>query len=174
MADNPRPIESATEKSRYVAPGLAPESYASGVGPTWTEERVAQLRKRWLEDGASAGVIAAEMRLTRNAVIGKVHRLDLHRKTRVSLRPIGRQPVVALNYGRRRRYVPVVVEEAPAAPNSEPKFAAYDLGPQDCRFPSGHPGSSDFFYCGSPKMPGSSYCQHHHRIAYREAPRLSH
>ncbi len=44
---------------------------------TWTDERVEQLKKLW-EDGLSASQIAAELgSITRNAVIGKVHRLGL-------------------------------------------------------------------------------------------------
>lgn len=44
---------------------------------TWTDERIALLKQLWTRDGLSAGQIAATLGVTRNAVIGKVHRLGL-------------------------------------------------------------------------------------------------
>lgn len=46
-------------------------------------------------------------------------------------------------------------------------YSIMDLTESTCRWPSGHPGTEDFFYCGSETLPGRPYCRIHHIIAYR-------
>jgi GcrA cell cycle regulator len=155
---------------------------------SWTDERVELLRKLWLE-GLSASKIAAQIAngITRNAVIGKVHRLGLsgrvkaptpqprqrnrapqssHRLT--MLRPGGTiRGNTALAYVPRAYEAPEpqLVEEV-VVPISE-SVTITDLKEAMCRWPIGDPVSAEFRYCGTKSPPGSSYCPYHSRLAYQ-------
>jgi len=160
---------------------------------SWTDERVEHLRQQWLE-GKSASQIATLLGhgLTRNAVIGKVHRLGLagRAKSPTSTAPRPRvpssQPAVHRAAPARATMVaPRVVRGATAlaiAPQTETEAEpqAYDsvvlpmslrvtiveLKEAMCRWPLGDPASPDFRYCGSPVANGP-YCVHHGRLAYQ-------
>ncbi len=91
----------------------------SDPGNTWTDERVEQLRKLW-SDGLSASQIATEIGgVSRNAVIGKVHRLGLSGRTKAPAaapaRPVRKAPVAA---------APAPRPVAPA-PQTEPRPQAF-------------------------------------------------
>ncbi|QFR34343.1 GcrA family cell cycle regulator [Ancylobacter sp. TS-1] len=152
----------------------------------WTDERVELLKKLWA-DGLSASQIAAELGgVTRNAVIGKVHRLGLSGRAKAiaSNTPRQRKPRPAPSGGSR----PVVVGNTALAavmrPMVEPepvelpdpvanvipmaeRCTILDLTEFTCRWPVGEPGKSDFFYCGSRTKTGMPYCAYHARIAYQ-------
>ncbi|MGR7994704.1 MULTISPECIES: GcrA family cell cycle regulator [unclassified Xanthobacter] len=159
---------------------------------SWNDERVELLKKLWSE-GLSASQIAAELgEVTRNAVIGKVHRLGLSGRTkaapapttrpRTSARPEGREqarPQRPLTQGNVALAPELedLVEEAPA-PAPEPEMASnvvpmgqrctiMNLTESTCRWPMGEPGTDSFYFCGSKSNPGSPYCAHHARIAYQ-------
>jgi GcrA cell cycle regulator len=161
---------------------------------SWTDERVEQLRQHWLE-GKSASQIAALLGhgLTRNAVIGKVHRLGLagRAKSPNSAAPRPRassqQAVHRAPPPRPATVPPRVVRGATAlaiAPQAEAEAEpqAYDgvvlpmslrvtiveLKESMCRWPLGDPASPDFRYCGSTAASGP-YCAHHARLAYQPA-----
>lgn len=162
----------------------------------WTEERVELLKKLWA-DGLSASQIAGRLGdVTRNAVIGKVHRLGLAgrattsrvrsarprnrmshlplRPTRVQYRTNGNaalkpvytpveRPSVALSV------VPKVVEESDVpAPLKLPLLELRDCS---CRWPIGDPQDENFYFCGHKKKTGSSYCEHHAKVAFQPATR---
>lgn len=152
----------------------------------WTDERVELLKKLWA-DGLSASQIAAELGgVTRNAVIGKVHRLGLSGRAKAvaSATPRPRKPRPAPSAGVR----PVVVGNTALAqvmrPMVEPepvelpdpvanvvpmaeRCTILDLTEFTCRWPVGEPGKSDFFYCGSRTKTGLPYCAFHSRVAYQ-------
>lgn len=110
---------------------------------SWTEENIAALRQLWAQ-GLSASQIAERLgAVTRNAVIGKAHRLGL--ASRPS--PIRIQPA-----------------PAPAAAAAPPRVARHK-GPS-CQWPIGDPGSQDFRFCGAPIAPGRPYCLRHCEEAY--------
>lgn len=131
----------------------------------WSKERVEVLKKLWAE-GLSASQIARTMGdVTRNAVIGKVHRLGLSgrattsRKDRVRRATIPKpqpKPVVA---------EPVSVKEA-TLPGGD--FATVmTLNGVMCRWPIGDPGASDFHFCGNAVEDGGPYCPGHAELAYQ-------
>ena len=138
---------------------------------TWTTERVDALR-RFVEAGFSCGQIAGEIGLSRNAVIGKIHRLRLWRGTpptvRAKMRP--RRPAVLTQ----RRILEaafaqaVVVEETI---NSADRCSLLELAAGKCRWPIGDPAATDFCFCGNEAVGGLSYCTAHARLAYRRAAR---
>ena len=148
---------------------------------SWTDERVSTLKKLWL-DGLSASQIAKQLGgVTRNAVIGKVHRLGLSgraapskpaRPTFKAPRPA--RPAAAPAAPRRvaEQTVPVAaapspspvryVEEAPGT------ATVLTLGAHMCKWPIGDPSSDSFTFCGRRQDEGP-YCVEHARIAYQPA-----
>jgi len=153
---------------------------------SWTDERVDLLKKLWSE-GLSASQIAGRLGgVTRNAVIGKVHRLGLSGRatsTRLkSLRPRSRVPAAPKRQPRAR----VAAGGSPALralyhPETEPfrptedeivipleeRKSLQDLTENSCRWPIGDPQSSDFHFCGHKKVPGLPYCEVHSRRAFQ-------
>jgi len=147
----------------------------------WTEERVALLTKLWA-DGLSASQIAAELGgITRNAVIGKVHRLGLsgRAKSPSSSSPRPRKPRApgmmrvprahirgntALAYDYAVEPEPELIE-IPV----EQRKNLLQLTEATCHWPVGDPGSQDFFFCGGEALENSPYCNYHSRVAYQPA-----
>lgn len=164
---------------------------------TWSDDRVELLKKLWSE-GLSASQIAAELGgVTRNAVIGKVHRLGLSGRakapTAAAARPRAKptrppshpmnhvQPPAVAPVRGNTALAPVAVAEAEpvAAPAPAPRedvvipmserVTIMDLREFMCRWPMGDPTSPDFRFCGSRSVTGMPYCSHHARIAYQPA-----
>ena len=153
---------------------------------SWNDERVELLKKLWSE-GLSASQIAGRLGgVTRNAVIGKVHRLglsgrvsDLRRKhaapaARASPRRAGRQaassppsaiwPLRALYQLEAEPYLPAYEEiEIPLAERK----SLLDLTESSCRWPIGDPQAPDFHFCNRSKVTGLPYCEAHARRAFQ-------
>jgi GcrA cell cycle regulator len=148
----------------------------SATKPTWTAERIEQLRNGVVA-GLSCSQIAAEIGVTRNAVIGKIHRLGLSpgRPAAAPARscpPRARQPRLLPH----RRQLRLVFAQAPsiAGADVEPvpfesmqRCSLLDLAQDKCRWPVGDPCTADFAYCGNQAVAGISYCAGHARMAYR-------
>ena len=163
----------------------------------WTEDRVATLTKLWA-DGLSASQIAKQLGgVTRNAVIGKVHRLGLSgrakpssparkaaaRKTaastasKASAAPKPKpKPVRAPSAPR----TPRVIAQAPtpppppleAKPMSNGEFATIlTITEHMCKWPIGDPGADNFRFCGRKTDPEEPYCLAHSRVAYQPSRR---
>ncbi len=150
---------------------------------SWTDERVELLKKLW-SDGLSASQIAAELGgITRNAVIGKVHRLGLSGRAKApsSSVPRQRKPRVPSQMFRAPR--PMMRGNTALAlayeyePESEPEVieniipigqrcSILELDAEKCHWPIGDPGQPDFFFCGG-KAANGPYCGYHSRIAYQ-------
>jgi GcrA cell cycle regulator len=192
---------------------------------SWTEERIERLKKMW-HDGATASQIADELGgVSRNAVIGKAHRLGLEQRpspvkpgeekekkaasvTAAAAKPaasaqpaIGRsapspgapaQPGAApqrpsaadMQYrsigpggfvrqgpGDQQAPIPPAPPRrlVPAKPSPEvaDKTGLLDLNDRICKWPIGHPGEPDFYFCGEPANPGFPYCVEHCGVAYQ-------
>lgn len=133
----------------------------------WTEERVELLKKLWAE-GLSASQIARSMGdVTRNAVIGKVHRLGLSGRATTSRSERPRRATIPKPTPKPVVHEPEIVTEATLA-NGE--FATVmTLNQNMCRWPIGDPGSNDFHFCGQSTDGGSPYCDAHERMAYQPA-----
>ncbi|MCB5177627.1 GcrA family cell cycle regulator [Microvirga lenta] len=159
------------------------------AGVTWTDERVELLKKLW-SDGLSASQIAAELgNVTRNAVIGKVHRLGLSGRAKDKAASTAQRPRKAarapsapapIALPDRSNVVvaplpqPPLIEEEPeilagddvAIPMSE-RVTIMDLRESMCRWPMGDPTKPEFRFCGARSITGLPYCTHHARIAYQ-------
>jgi len=154
---------------------------------TWSEDRVEQLKKLW-ESGLSASQIATEMgNVTRNAVIGKVHRLGLsgraktpssaaprQRKARPAAQQMMRVPRTAsrgntaLAHAFEMELEPDPVAFDNVVPISQ-RLSLLELNEATCHWPIGDPASSEFFFCGGKALTSLPYCAYHSRVAYQPA-----
>jgi len=151
----------------------------------WNDERVELLKKLWSE-GLSASQIAGRLGgVTRNAVIGKVHRLGLSgRATTARLkshRPRSRTQVAKRlakprfaqpgNTALRALYQPEAEPFVPMAEELDIPMAERrsieTLTDCNCRWPIGDPQSADFHFCNQNKMAGLPYCEFHARRAFQ-------
>ena len=149
----------------------------------WTDERVEQLKKLWLE-GVSASQIAKQLGgVTRNAVIGKVHRLGLSGRATPSqpAKPAFRPTRPA----RTISVAPSAPKKMTAAPAPAPRPAepmppmrleergsatVLTLGAHMCKWPIGDPGTAEFSFCGRRAGDEGPYCIEHAKVAYQAPP----
>jgi GcrA cell cycle regulator len=147
--------------------------------PTWTDERV-ELLKSCFAAGLSCRNIACEIGVSRNAVIGKLSRLNLTRENgRDAPRPARRNAAK----GQRPKAVPRLQYRILKALYGDPQPAAdepihnghccslLELSEERCRWPISTPGAPDFCFCGNTPLEGLPYCAGHHRLAYRPGSR---
>lgn len=156
---------------------------------SWTDERVSLLKKLWGE-GHTAAEIAKQLGgVTRNAVIGKAHRLKL--SNRVS--PIQQNKKPANKNVERKIVKKASVVSASASfhnhdnvssvkspdddasvakdGDNEELYSLMELKPRMCRWPCGDPKHEGFGFCGDPAMPGLPYCEKHAKLAYQASTR---
>jgi len=156
---------------------IAPSSATSTA--TWTSERIEQLRS-CVESGMTCSQIAAAIGVSRNAVIGKIHRLGLS-----SGRPAGAgsrancPPRVRHPRGpTQRRLLRLAYARAPLdeimssmVVISTHPCSLIDIDTHQCRWPIGDPASASFLFCGNDAIAGFTYCVGHARMAYRAPTR---
>lgn len=131
---------------------------------SWTDDRVALLKKLWGE-GKTAAEIAKELGgVTRNAVIGKAHRLKL--SNRVSPIQQNKKSSVAKAPAEKKPKQKIIAEDA-----SRETIPLLDLKGNMCRWPIGDPRDEKFGFCGAACIPGLPYCAEHAKVAYQAATR---
>lgn len=129
-------------------------------GGEWTDERVEQLRNLWTE-GLSASQIARVLGgVSRNAVIGKVHRIGLSGRPPNTSNSAGRVPRAPPNESK-----PLMIATA-ECPDGE-LVRLVHLNDRMCRWPIGDPQDHDFHFCGRKPVEGGPYCEAHRRKAYQ-------
>ena len=155
---------------------------------SWTDERVELLKKLW-SDGLSASQIAGELGgITRNAVIGKVHRLGLSGRAKAPSSSAPRQrkarpPSHLLRMARpAMRGNTALARHALAVYELEPELeqqpieniipigqrcSLLELTDATCRWPIGDPAENEFHFCGRKPKTGAPYCEAHARKAYQ-------
>jgi len=139
---------------------------------TWNTQRISTLKSLWSQGRTASAIAAILGGVTRNAVIGKVHRLML--PGRASARPAPRS---------RKSRSPARVSSAPcttahrstaapspfALPNLAPAPPVHpgvqELNPTQCRWPEGDPKTPAFHFCGRERLPQKSYCPHHFALS---------
>jgi GcrA cell cycle regulator len=163
----------------------------------WTDERVEMLRKLWSE-GLSASQIAAQLGgVSRNAVIGKVHRLKLSSRGRAAAAPVRqKKPVHAASGVKVAPRATPVMRAMPASIGATALQAQFDVEPvarpmlraienvvvpisrklkliqlneRTCKWPNGDPLTEDFNFCGNESAESGPYCTYHSRIAFQPA-----
>ena len=126
---------------------------------TWTPERVAAVTRLWNE-GLTTAEIGRAIGMSKNAVVGKAHRLQLPARPS----PI-RQGKSAPRAPRapQRAAAPVAVM-VPPKPRARAQLPA--VGSAACKWPIGHPDEASFHFCGDRALVGKPYCLDHYRQAY--------
>lgn len=159
----------------------------------WTEERVESLRKLWA-DGLSASQIAAQLgNVSRNAVIGKVHRLKLSSRGRsTAATPRVKKATTSAPISKVVKSAPMrtvtatvgatalkvmfdaqpVVRYRPAEDVVVPISRALqlvELTERTCKWPNGDPLSENFSFCGNDSAETGPYCGYHAKVAFQPA-----
>jgi GcrA cell cycle regulator len=147
----------------------------------WTDERIAQLKAGW-EGGMTASQIAEQLGegVTRNAVIGKAHRLGLEsRPSPVKVAegaeaapaaPVAAAATSAPTPVATPAPIPVAarpIAKKPTRSGKAAKTSLLDLNEKICKWPIGHPGDADFHFCGKASQAGFPYCTEHCLVAYQ-------
>jgi GcrA cell cycle regulator len=152
---------------------------------TWNPERVEQLRN-FIGAGLTCSQIAAEIGVTRNAVIGKIHRLGLGPGRPMAApgracppragrpRPPSQRQMLRLICATAPNTADATAAEGAAVDNGQ-RYSLLELGQGQCRWPvgdrAGGSGATDFVFCGNEVIAGFSYCGGHARMAYRPPER---
>jgi GcrA cell cycle regulator len=144
-------------------------------GPGWTDERIEILKHDWAE-GLSASQIAGKLgEVTRNAVIGKVHRLGLPGRATTSRLQAS---YARMNQRRRanlRIVKPVTITVRPKPRPAPPSLTISDmlmiellaLTAQTCKYPIGDPQDNQFGFCGRSPITGETYCEFHYIVCHQ-------
>jgi GcrA cell cycle regulator len=149
----------------------------------WTATAIDLLRALW-DEGHSTAEIGRRMGVTKNAIVGKAHRLDLPARASPIRRqeaeggqpashrrrpPSGRGDAAASS-SPSRRPATLTPPASAAAPPPAAVAAAMRVFPRaalrSCCWPIGEPGKRDFRFCGAEADPGRPYCAHHSAVAY--------
>ncbi len=148
----------------------------------WTAEAIERLKALWAE-GHSTAEIGRRMGISKNAVVGKAHRLNLPARPSPIRRDAEPRPAPAPRAPRpipaARVAPPPVLRPAPVVPAPTPVVATLPapvvrafpaarprLGSRSCCWPIGEPGTSGFRFCGAEPMAGKPYCTEHAALAY--------
>jgi len=142
----------------------------------WTEDRTEMLKRLWASGSFSFSQIAGQMDITRNAVIGKAHRLGFNgrvygntKRTPEQIEASKRRKAERRNERRRTERVhmvrPTINLEALRCVEVVPLHKSLiDLGSNDCRYPY---GDGPYTFCGHPQLEGHSYCGPHFGLSAR-------
>jgi GcrA cell cycle regulator len=148
--------------------------------PTWTAERV-ELLKSCFAAGLTCREIADDIGVSRNAVIGKLSRLNLTSETGGAARRPPRKKAAKADRPRttarlRHQMLLMLHAEPQPAADEEPIQNGHccsllELNEERCRWPIGTPHAEDFCFCGNTPVEGLPYCPGHTRLAYRPGSR---
>jgi GcrA cell cycle regulator len=138
---------------------------------SWTPEREKKLKELW-KTGHSASQIANMLgETTRNAVIGKAHRLNLEARAvsrklapKVYSENQTKPQVKNQKLGRKERFKALLLDKNFEAEN--PKQLE-ELTDETCRWPIGHPPEKDFYFCGRKSLEKFPYCKLHVLYAFQ-------
>ena len=138
---------------------------------SWTEEKVAKLKELWGKGSTASQIAEIIGGLSRNAVIGKAHRLNLSAKiktrTATSNHNFENSLVEKENKNKRSRkgkFRSLIIEKDFEPEN--PKQLE-ELDENSCKWPIGHPDEESFYFCGRSSLKDFSYCKLHLLYAYQ-------
>ena len=138
---------------------------------SWTEEKVAKLKELWGKGNTASQIAEIIGGISRNAVIGKAHRLNLSAKIKQDLQMLIKiqnhiKKITKLNQeeGRRNRFKSLIIEKDFEPEN--PKQLE-ELDDNSCKWPIGHPDEKSFYFCGRTSLKDFSYCKLHLLYAYQ-------
>ena len=140
---------------------------------SWTDEKVAKLKELWGKGNTASQIAEIIGGLSRNAVIGKAHRLNLSAKIKTRTASSNKKFEELQSYqnsnskrGRKNKFKSLIIEKDFEPEN--PKQLE-DLDEKSCKWPIGHPNEKSFYFCGRSSLKDFSYCKLH--VLYAFAPK---
>ena len=137
----------------------------------WTDERVKKLRELWGKGNTASQIAEIIGGISRNAVIGKAHRLNLSAKIKTRTATNNQNFENSLEEknskfkkGRRSKFKSLIIEKDFEPEN--PKQLE-ELDENSCKWPIGHPNESSFYFCGRNSLKDFSYCKLHLLYAFQ-------
>ena len=137
----------------------------------WTEEKVKTLKDLWGKGKTASQIAEIIGGISRNAVIGKAHRLNLSAKIKTRAANIGNRitsnnqnNLDKLKRGRKSKFKSLIIEKDFEPEN--PKQLE-ELDENSCKWPIGHPDEKTFYFCGRSSLKDFSYCKLHLLYAYQ-------
>ena len=138
---------------------------------SWTDEKVSKLKELWGKGNTASQIAEIIGGISRNAVIGKAHRLNLSAKIKTrtaasnknfdnNLEANSAQP----KRERKSRFKSLIIEKDFEPEN--PKQLE-ELDESSCKWPIGHPDEKNFYFCGRSSLKDFSYCKLHLLYAYQ-------
>ena len=138
---------------------------------SWTEEKVAKLKELWGKGNTASQIAEIIGGISRNAVIGKAHRLNLSAKIKTRNTSVAQnnletssQETIVKKRGRRNKFKSLIIESDFEPEN--PKQLE-ELDESVCKWPIGHPNESTFYFCGRKSLKDFSYCKLHLLYAFQ-------
>ena len=139
---------------------------------SWTEEKVAKLKELWGKGNTASQIAEIIGGISRNAVIGKAHRLNLSAKikTRTATssqnfdNSTNEKNNQTIKRGRKNKFKSLIIDKDFEPEN--PKQLE-ELDENSCKWPIGHPDEKSFYFCGRSSLKDFSYCKLHLLYAYQ-------
>ena len=134
---------------------------------SWTDEKVAKLKELWGKGSTASQIAEILGGVSRNAVIGKAHRLNLSGKI-IAKKSSNNQKINKSNTNfkkvRRGRFKSIIIDKDFEPEN--PKQLE-ELDDKSCKWPIGHPNEKNFYFCGRTSLKDFSYCKLHLLYSYQ-------
>jgi len=139
---------------------------------SWTDEKVKKLKELWTKGHTASEIAGMFGDTTRNAVIGKAHRLDLeerapskNKSSSEKKNTVKSQPKLRGSVSRKSKFKSILLDK-----NFEPEnpTSLENLTNQTCKWPTGHPNEKNFYFCGRKPVDTFSYCKLHVLYAFQD------
>jgi len=138
---------------------------------SWTEEKVSKLKELWGKGNTASQIAEIIGGISRNAVIGKAHRLNLsskiktrHSSSSQSFDNSSEENSAKQKRGRKSKFQSLIIEKD-FEPENPKKLE--ELDESSCKWPIGHPEEESFYFCGRSSLKDFSYCKLHLLYAYQ-------
>ena len=137
---------------------------------SWNDEKVAKLKELWGKGKTASQIAEIIGGISRNAVIGKAHRLNLSAKIKTRISPnnnytnIQDELKIKSKKGKKSKFKSLIIEKDFEPEN--PKQLE-ELDDNSCKWPIGHPDEKSFYFCGRTSLKDFSYCKLHLLYAYQ-------
>ena len=137
---------------------------------SWNEEKVNKLKELWGKGNTASQIAEIIGGISRNAVIGKAHRLNLSAKIKTRAATSNQnfensqEEKNKTKRGRKSKFKSLIIEKDFEPEN--PKQLE-ELNENTCKWPFGHPDENSFYFCGRSSLKDFSYCKLHLLYAYQ-------